>query len=360
MKSPQKKEVLDTNNKKRPEGTYQAEKNLRHFCEITSQELSGRLAAIVGELDYALATPNPTVRERSMGVALHAAQEAMSLARNLKYFAVQTRLDFAMTDLSQILLDTVELVEKEFEMKQIKFSVFAEAATYGSVDPNAIQQALLNILVDASERLKAGGTLTLMLKQHSQKIEIRCTEAPSKVPTSENPGNEIEKPEEIEPSPVHGLGMLVARALIEAHGGEIIQQTVSQGTAVMVELPFPAKNKKPTVFPYERRFRRIQVQLPVNVVFMNGQTQIHSEASVISMGGCYVRLPEAKLMRLPEVNDTISVKLFYYGNEAIEIPRARVASVAWAGSQSGIGIDFMEVGSKATRVLHAIVKTYSF
>jgi hypothetical protein len=369
MKTAQHKASTHNKNQKtKPRaGEYQTEKNLRQFCELTSQELSSRLGAIVGELDYALATPSPAVRERSMGIALSAAQEAMALSRNLKYFAVQTRLDFSTTDLSQIVLDTVEMVEQDFELKKIKFTVFAEAGTFAAVDANGIQQAFLNILVDAADRMPNGGNITLLLKQHSKKIEVQYTVNPTRPAPNTQEGDQQPVPKhpndrdtDEEKSPLRNLSMTVARALVEAHGGEITVQNTTTGHSVLIELPFPAKNSRPSPFPYERRFRRIQVRMPVDITFINGQNTLRTEISVISVGGCYIRIPEAKLMRLPELNETVAIRLYYYGNESVDIPRGRIASVAWAGSQSGIGIDFMEVGSRANRLLHAIVKTHSF
>jgi hypothetical protein len=299
-----------------------------------------------------------------MGIALSAAQEAMSLARNLKYFAVQTRLDFTTTDLSQIVLDTVEMVEQDFEIRKIKFTVFAEAGTFASVDANGIQQAFLNILVDAADRMPQGGNITLLLKRHSKKIEVQYTVTPTAVPTplqQSSPASQKHAGDtEEETSPLRNLSMTVARALVEAHGGDLTVQNLPNGISVLLELPLPEKTAHPSPYPYERRFRRIQVQMPVEVTFVNGQTTLRTDISVISVGGCYIRIPEAKLMRLPELNETVAIRLYYFGSETIEIPRARIASVAWAGSQSGIGIDFMEVGPKANRLLHAIVKTHSF
>src|SRR5947209_8400873 len=80
--------------------SYEAEKHLRKFCSVTSHELSNVLGANVGELDYGLTSSSTAERNRAMTVALHAAERALTLARNLRYFAVHTRLDVLTTDVA--------------------------------------------------------------------------------------------------------------------------------------------------------------------------------------------------------------------------------------------------------------------
>jgi two-component system cell cycle sensor histidine kinase/response regulator CckA len=156
--------------RKAPQKNYDSEKHLRLFCDATSHELATALGTIVGELDYALATQSETAKERSQLVAISAAERALSLARNLRYFSVHTKLNIQAVDLSQILLDSVELIEKELELNQIKITVLAEASTYAQVDPGAIQQVVLNLLAHARKALPKGGKVTLSLRQNNDNV----------------------------------------------------------------------------------------------------------------------------------------------------------------------------------------------
>ncbi len=142
---------------------YDMEKNLRKFCEVTSNELSDALGAIAGELDYALTSSKDTDRDKSLLVALSAAERALNLARNLRYFAVHSRLDREPVDLSQLILDAVDLYEKELETKQIRPVVELEDATFASVDPTAMKQLVLNLLAFCCQNLPKGGELRLTL-----------------------------------------------------------------------------------------------------------------------------------------------------------------------------------------------------
>ena len=62
---------------------------------------------------------------------------------------------------------------------------------------------------------------------------------------------------------------------------------------------------------------------------------------------------------MPEANANLSLQIFHYGNQVVEIPKARVANLCRVGNNSGMGVQFIEVSPKAKRVLEALVKSHS-
>ena len=159
---------------------------------------------------------------------------------------------------------------------------------------------------------------------------------------------------------IHDLGLSVSKALIDAHGGDIsVQSRVGQGTTVLINIPYDPKLARPAPFNEERRFRRIQLRLPVKIFFSRGQATLNTELSTLSSGGCYSRLIDPQAQILPELGDQVSLKIHYFGQEVLEIPRGRVANVSWAGIHSGIGIEFTELDTRARKVIEAIVKSHS-
>ena len=355
--------------KAKPAANFDAEKNLREFCDATSHELGTVLATIVGELDFALGSQNTHSKERSIMVAVSAAERALSLARNLRYFSVHTRLDLAPIDLSQILLDTVELVEKELELAKIKIAVLAEASTCTIGDAGAMQQVVLNLLANAKRNLPLGGQITISLRQNQRLVEIRCSDSGQGIGQ-----REVEQafeaygtPAPTETAGYPNLGLAVCKALVESHGGEIQVSSrtggpagTGSGTQVTLFFPYDPKIVKPKDFgSEERRFRRIHVSLPVTLTFVRGQAMLNTELTQLSIGGCYTRIVDSTATRLPEINETVSLQIFHFGREVLEIPKGRVASVAWAGAHSGIGIEFLELDTRAKKLLSAIVKSHS-
>ncbi len=348
--------------------SFDTEKGLRSFSDATSQELATVLAAIVGELDFALTTESVPAKERATFVAVTAAERALALARNLRYFSVHSRMNVQVVDLSQVLLDTVELVERELEHAKIKITVLAEASSYVQADSGALQQTLLNLLSHAKDGLPKGGQITLSLRQSGKQIEIRCADNGPGIPESEM-DYLFESPSGVRTPNAEGvalsatisrLGLRVARALIETQGGELtVQSREGFGTSVTLHLPFDAKLPKPTPFHEERRYRRIPIQLPANLFLSKGQSTIKCELGTLSFGGCYLLLSGPQNEVLPELNDIVSLKIHYFGEEALEIFKARIASVSWAGNRSGIGIEFLELDGRAKKLLEAILKSHS-
>ncbi len=361
MKSNAKK--VGNRNKRPSLKAFDAEKGLRHFSDATSQELATVLAAIVGELDFALSTDSATAKERATMIAITAAERALALARNLRYFSVHSKLSSQVIDLSQVVLDTVELVEKELEHAHVKIGVLAEASSYVEADPGALQQTLLNLLAHAKDGLPKGGQITVSLRQSGKTIEIRCTDNGRGIPESELDYLFEQAPSEpgqpSQPRPQR-LGLHVAKALIQAQGGDLtVQSREGLGTSVTLSLPFDPKLPKPTPFHEERRHRRIPLSLPVELFLSKGQTTLHSELCTLSYGGCFTLMtgPQAEL--LPELNDIVSLRIRYFGEESLEISKGRIASVSWAGNRSGIGIEFLELDARAKKLLEAILKSHS-
>lgn len=337
--------------------TFEVEKHLRHFCEISSQELGNALGTVLGELDFALSSHQPQAQEHSMLVAVAAVERAIALARNLRYFSLHTQLDIHAHDITAVLLDTVDLVERELEFRKVQITVRAEAGILMNIDAAAIQQVILNLMINAAEAMPGGGRLTITLTRLSQTVEIRFQDTGSGIPKDRLDNLFVPyRSEKFKTSEVKGLGLTVAKALIDSHGGEIRFETRSlHGTTFTLELPYSG-SKKGKIHQETRKYRRVRVHIPVVVTLPN--RQVKTQVSILSLGGCYVRLPSDKKNAFPQVNDRISIEIQYFGEDSITA-NARVKNLCWAGQQSGIGLEFLELTLKARKLIDAIVRSHS-
>jgi len=341
---------------------YNSEKHLRKFCTVTSHELSNVLGALAGELDFALTSNvSPEKKERAMEIALHAAERAQTLALNLRYFAVHTRLDMHTVDVSQLALDTLDIVEKELERKKIEFTVLVDAGTVAVLDSGAIQQVLLNLLNNAGFAMPEGGKLGLTLRQLPKTIELKISDTGVGIP-----GDKIDHifepyffAHDRGPAESLGLGLAVSKALVEAHGGELhVESTENEGTTFTVSLPFDPSIPRPNPFAEKRKHRRVAASLPV-VVGMDGAKETYrTELITLSVGGCFILLPDGTA-RLPEANATLSLQIFHYGTQVLDIPKARVVNLCRVGLNSGMGVEFVDISPKAKKVLEALVKSHA-
>ncbi len=336
---------------------YEVEKHLRHFCEVTSHELSTLLGAILGELDYA--NSQSVGGTTSIGIAFKATEKALSLARNLHYFMARTRLETTPSDLSQTILNALDMVEKDFEKRGVHIAAFIESSLYAHVDPSAIQQIILNLLAHAAHSMPNGGKLTLSLAISKSEIEICVSDtghgySASELETLFEP-DALFKESTFEK--FRALELAVVKALIEAHGGEIlVRSTQGKGTNCIFRLPYDPTIKRPESFTDKRRYRRIPLTLPVQFYLDDGSIET-SKLTTLSVGGCYIH---ADTKRLKLVKDgELRLRILYYENQALEIPRARIANTRVEGQNGGIGVEFLDISEKASKVLAALVKSHS-
>jgi hypothetical protein len=61
----------------------------------------------------------------------------------------------------------------------------------------------------------------------------------------------------------------------------------------------------------------------------------------------------------PEFNETVSLRIHHFGEEVIEIPKARIASVFVSGDKAGMGIEFLELSQHHQKLLEAILKGHT-
>ncbi len=340
----------------RKSDAFEMEKHLREFCEISSEELGIALGTVLGEIDYALSSRQPQVRERSMLVALAAVEQAIALSRNLRYFSLHTRLEIQCNDLTNTLLDTVDLIERELEFKNIQISVRAESGLLMDIDAAAIGQAILNLMIFSAHGMVDGGKLSITLSRLKDSALLRLEDSGKTFSDTEMENLFI---------PYRGpgvksntLGLTVARTLVESHGGEIrIESKPGHGNIFTIKLPIVgAKKAKP---PREiRKYRRVSVHIPVTLV-LDSNHLLRCELSILSTGGCFARLPTSAAVALPKVNDKVTIRIHYFGEDSIEISQTVVKNLLRAGTHTGIGLEFGELSDRASKILAAIVRTHA-
>nr|MBI4302903.1 HAMP domain-containing protein [Chloroflexota bacterium] len=110
------------------------------------------------------------------------------------------------------------------------------------IDSHRINQVLHNLLDNALTHTPTGGTITIAAKSQSNGLEISVTDTGEGIPADELP-NIFERFYRVDKSRAratggHGLGLTIARRLVEAHGGRIeAQSELGKGSRFTFTIP---------------------------------------------------------------------------------------------------------------------------
>jgi signal transduction histidine kinase len=210
-----------------------------------AHELNNPLATILSwaeRLSEKL-TPQSSLR-RGLETILSESERAARIVRNLLTFARKRQTTRAMVDINQVVRETLAL--RAYEQRVTNITVIdALAAGLPPVfaDGHQVQQVLLNLIINAEQAmLTANGRGVLVVRSwHEPDRESVILEI-----NDDGPGI----PEEMQPKVFDpffttkevgkgtGLGLTVAYAIVQEHGGRIrIESPPSAGASFYVELP---------------------------------------------------------------------------------------------------------------------------
>jgi two-component system, NtrC family, sensor kinase len=168
---------------------------------------------------------------------------------------VKGLLEFSRTDqkhLQQLSLEdivdkTVRLVKNKINLQQIKYKKSINTPLQPIwIDKSRLQQALLNLLVNAIQAMPNGGTLSIVLRAGETPDEIRIDVADTGKGIPADQLDSIFDPffttkKEGEGT---GLGLSVTYGIIKNHGGRItVQSTPGKGTCFSIFLSTKAKHE---------------------------------------------------------------------------------------------------------------------
>lgn len=146
------------------------------------------------------------------------------------------------TDLAALARTTLSLMEPLAVEKQITLSTILPENATATVDPGAIQQAIVNLLDNAIKFSAAGSTANLVVEPATDAILIRVTDHGTGIPASEHNrifekfhrlGGELRRETQ-----GTGIGLTLVKAIAEAHRGSIsVESEPGKGSTFTLTLP---------------------------------------------------------------------------------------------------------------------------
>ncbi len=192
--------------------------------ELQKHEIPGR-AEMVEELE--------TIERES--------RRCGDLVKNLLTFSRQAPSHREPNDLNTVVHRAVLLVKHKLDMASIQLEEsLAESLPPVDCDANQIQQVILVLMVNASEAMSKGGTLSVATRfdAGAEQVSVSVKDTGSGIPADVLP--RIFDPffTTKEDQNRTGLGLAVAHSIVEQHAGEIsVRSTPGEGTEFQVILP---------------------------------------------------------------------------------------------------------------------------
>jgi two-component system NtrC family sensor kinase len=207
-----------------------------------AHELNNPLATILSWAERLSEKPLDDTAKRGVGVILGEAERAARIVRNLLTFARKRQSTRALIDVNTVVRETLALRGHE---RMTTLSVSTEFAELPQVfaDAHQIQQVLLNLVINAEQAMLTAngrGALTIRTRHDAERDSVVLEVV------DDGPGVPPDAQTKIfdpffttkEVGQGTGLGLTVAYAIAQEHGGRIrVESPAGGGAAFVVELP---------------------------------------------------------------------------------------------------------------------------
>ncbi len=157
--------------------------------------------------------------------------------------AGELKLNCQQEDIASLIKQTVASLQAQISAKGISASVaLADQLPPVNIDRNRISQVLVNLFGNALEHTAKGGSITLSAEHQGSWVRVSVADNGSGIPAGELL-NIFERFYRVDKSRTRatggsGLGLTIAKRLVEAHGGRIeAQSEVGKGSRFSFTLP---------------------------------------------------------------------------------------------------------------------------
>jgi two-component system cell cycle sensor histidine kinase/response regulator CckA len=226
-----------------------------------AHELNNPLATILTWAERLAQRPADDQTRRGLAAILSESERAARIVRNLLTFARKRHTTRAMVDMNDVIRETLALRSYEQHLSNITIiDALASGLPQVFADPHQMQQVLLNLVINAEQAMiSTHGRGTLILRTwHDPERGAVVLEV-----NDDGPG----VPDDLQPKIFDpffttkevgkgtGLGLTVAYAIIQEHGGRLTMKSQPGGGAsFFIELPVTDEGLPPSPKPPERMF----------------------------------------------------------------------------------------------------------
>lgn len=157
--------------------------------------------------------------------------------------ASELKLDYQMEDIIKLLKQTVAVRQTQAAAQGVLISAdLPKKLPLVNIDSRRISQVLLNLIDNAITHTRQGGIITMAARRLDNWVEISVEDTGEGIPAEDLP-NVFERFYRVDKSRARatggaGLGLAIAKSLVEAHGGRIeIRSEEGKGSRFSFTIP---------------------------------------------------------------------------------------------------------------------------
>jgi signal transduction histidine kinase len=152
-------------------------------------------------------------------------------------FARPVNLTLLSGDLNEIVTDVLELLRPQLTANKVEVRLsLNQQPAYAMLDQSSMRGALMNLILNAIEAMREGGTLSVAIDHTEQALQLEI--ADTGLGISEEEAKKIFEPFYTTKEQGLGLGMPYAKKIIEQHDGTIsLNSRPGEGTTITIALP---------------------------------------------------------------------------------------------------------------------------
>ena len=184
-----------------------------------------------------LAKEDPAYEE--LQIVVNEALRCRKIVTSLLDFARQSKPQKRMLDLNEIVTQSVLLTQKQAAFKDIRVEFkLAPAIPEQLIDKGQIQQALINLILNAIEATEPGGTITVTTIHEKDQRVSRIDIQDTGTGVDQEQLSKIFEPFYTTKESGTGLGLSITHGIIEQHDGSIsVISKEGEGTCFTIRLP---------------------------------------------------------------------------------------------------------------------------
>jgi two-component system sensor kinase FixL len=208
---------------------------LGEMAAVVAHEVKNPIAGIRGALQVITSRMPPEQRDRAILIDIITRLDALNrIVQDMLMFARPRALRKEAMAIGTLVRETASLIKRDPGMLQVEIDVSGEADIMG--DREMLQVVFQNILINAAQAIEGQGRIDVMIAGGHGRCRVAVADHGPGMPDETR-----EKAFDAFFTTKHrgtGLGLPIAKRVVEAHGGAIhIDAPPAGGTVISVELP---------------------------------------------------------------------------------------------------------------------------